>query len=54
MADPGDVRTGDVLWAPAKSLWITAMFTGAVVGGSLTLSWSAVVVFVALSLLVLL
>lgn len=54
MADPGDVRTGDVLWAPAKSLWITAMFTGAVVGGSLTLSWSAVVVFVALTLLVLL
>lgn len=36
---------GQVRWAPAKSLWLTAHVAVAVIGGAFTLSWSAVAVF---------
>jgi stearoyl-CoA desaturase (delta-9 desaturase) len=36
---------GSVHWAPAKSLWLSAHFLVALVGGALTFSWSALGVF---------
>jgi stearoyl-CoA desaturase (delta-9 desaturase) len=36
-----------------KSLWVTAMYAGAIVGGSLTVSWDAVALFLATSALTL-
>jgi len=44
--DVEDVLVGTVRWAPAKSLWFLAMLTVALVGGTLTISWSALLVFV--------
>jgi len=44
--DPVD---GRVRWSPLKSLWISAMTAVAVVLGPLTLSWDAVVLFIATS-----
>jgi fatty-acid desaturase len=40
------VRVGTVRWAPAKSMWFGAMAFGAVVGGALSFSWSAWLLFV--------
>ena len=36
---------GDVVWRPAKSLWYSAMLLLGVIGGALTFSWQAVLVF---------
>lgn len=44
LADHGHVR-----WAPAKSLWMTSMTVVALVGGAMTISWSAFAVFVMLT-----
>ncbi|OWV77150.1 fatty acid desaturase [Rhizobium sp. R339] len=44
--DSSDPVKGRVAWAPAKSIWITAMTLIAVIGGTLTFSWSALAVFV--------
>jgi fatty-acid desaturase len=51
---PEDVRAGTVSWAPIKSLWFLGMATGALVGGALTFSWTALSVFVGATALVLL
>ncbi len=40
---------GTVYWNPAKSIWITSFTTIAIVGGALTFSWDAFLVFVVLS-----
>lgn len=40
---------GVVYWNPIKSLWITGMTIFAIVGGVLTFSWDALLVFVILS-----
>lgn len=40
---------GDVVWAPFKSLWNTAMYAIAIVLGPLYFSWSALAVFLVLS-----
>jgi fatty-acid desaturase len=48
-----DARSGRVRWSPAKSLWLTVMYAGAIVGGSLTASWDAVALFLATSALTL-
>lgn len=37
---------GSVHWSPAKSMWLTAHYIVAIVGGALTLSFDAVAVFV--------
>ncbi|EGE56590.1 UNVERIFIED_ORG: stearoyl-CoA desaturase (delta-9 desaturase) [Rhizobium esperanzae] len=44
--DSSDSVKGSVVWMPAKSIWIITMTVVAVVGGPLTFSWSAVIVFV--------
>lgn len=64
MAGPGEHRVrscdhhcvcvGTVHYAPAKSLWLTGMLAGAVVGGSLTVSIAALGVFVTVTALTLL
>ncbi|MGH6929645.1 MAG: acyl-CoA desaturase [Dongiaceae bacterium] len=48
-----DAHSGRVRWSPVKSLWVTAMYAGAIVGGSLTASWDAVALFLATSALTL-
>lgn len=48
------VSVGEVRFAPQKSVWLTTMFLGAVIGGALTISWAAVTVFAALTAIVLL
>ena len=40
---------GEVVWAPFKSLWNTAMYGIALVLGPLYFSWSALAVFLGLS-----
>lgn len=45
--DPADVVDGVVRYAPVKSLWFSVMAAGAVVGGTFTFSWPALLVFVA-------
>ena len=40
---------GHVVWAPAKSLWNSAMYVGAIALAPLHFSWSAFAVFLALS-----
>jgi fatty-acid desaturase len=40
---------GRVYWLPSKSLWITAMTLVALIGGPLTFSWGALLVFVILT-----
>jgi hypothetical protein len=47
--DRTDPVEGRVCWAPAKSLWITAMTSAAVVFGPLAFSWDAFLLFVATS-----
>ena len=54
VVSPEDVLVGQVQFAPLKSLWFSTMALGAVVGGALTFSWSAFVLFVVLTGLVLL
>lgn len=46
--------SGEVRWAPLKSLWFTSMALGAIVGGALTFSWHAVAIFLATTTIVLL
>ena len=53
-SDPEDLRLGTVRWAPIKSLWFLGMLTGALVGGTLTFSWAALLVFVGATAVVLL
>lgn len=54
-AYPGaDVCVGRVIWAPAKSLWFTAMTIAGAVGGTLYFSWSAFALFLVTSGFVLL
>ena len=53
-SDPKDVRLGTVSWAPIKSLWFLGMLTGALIGGTLTFSWTALSVFVGATAMVLL
>ena len=48
------VCQGQVVYAPTKSIWTLGMLAGAVVGGSLTFSWAAVLLFVLSTLVVLL
>jgi stearoyl-CoA desaturase (delta-9 desaturase) len=50
----GDVVNGTMRWSPAKSLWITAMATVTVVGGTFTFSWSNLLLFVGATAFVLL
>ncbi|QNA97736.1 acyl-CoA desaturase [Massilia sp. Se16.2.3] len=45
-AHQGDVMTGRVTWSPLKSIWLGSMATVALVGGTLTFSWSALLLFV--------
>jgi stearoyl-CoA desaturase (delta-9 desaturase) len=44
-----DPVRGRVVWMPAKSIWITAMTLVAIVGGTLTFTWSAFTVFILLT-----
>lgn len=50
----GNVLHGTVRWSPAKSLWMAAMATTAIVGGYLTFSWSHVLLFIGATAFVLL
>ena len=43
---PTDVANGIVRWAPAKSIWFSAMTLIAIVGGVHFFSWSALILFV--------
>jgi fatty-acid desaturase len=49
-----DVQSGTVRWAPIKSIWFLGMATGALIGGAVTFSWSALSVFVGSTAVVLL
>jgi stearoyl-CoA desaturase (delta-9 desaturase) len=40
-----DATVGRVHWAPQKSLWITGMTLAALIGGPLSFTWSAFVLF---------
>lgn len=40
---------GRVVWSPIKSLWFSAMAVTAIIGGAMTVSWSAVAVFALLT-----
>jgi len=44
--DSDCVRNGVVRYAPMKSLWFLCMSAGAGVGGTLTFTWSALVIFI--------
>ncbi|MEH6419513.1 acyl-CoA desaturase [Pseudomonas sp. CGJS7] len=48
------VSEGRVVWEPIRSLWLTSMAIGAVVGGIACFSWSGVALFVTSTALVLL
>src|SRR5690242_9299632 len=52
--DAGDVRVGTVRYAPIKSIWFLGMTMGALIGGALTIRWSAVALFAGLTAVVLL
>jgi stearoyl-CoA desaturase (delta-9 desaturase) len=54
VTDPAWVRIGVVRYSPVKSLWFTGMLLGALVGGSLTFTWTAFTVFVVTTATVLL
>jgi stearoyl-CoA desaturase (delta-9 desaturase) len=49
-----DVVHGEVRWEPVRSLWFGAMALGALVGGAFTFSWSALLLFVVSTVLMLL
>jgi sn-2 palmitoyl-lipid 9-desaturase len=51
---PDSVLRGCVRWSPAKSLWISGMATGAVVGGAATASGRAILLFAVSTAIVLL
>jgi fatty-acid desaturase len=52
---PGStVVIGSVVWEPVRSLWFSAMALGAIAGGILTFSWSALLLFAISTALVLL
>lgn len=53
-ADLDSVRRGVVRWSPANSTWFSGMALAAVVGGAATFSWSAVLLFVVTTAIVLL
>ena len=44
-AEGSDAVTGAVVWQPRKSLWITSMTLGALIGGPLLFTWDALVLF---------
>lgn len=48
-----DCLNGHVTWSPVKSLWWSSMTLGWLIGGILYFSWAAVLVFLALSVLIL-
>ena len=41
----GNALEGIVKWSPVKSLWIFAMYLGAIVGGAVFFSWGALLLF---------
>lgn len=41
-----DAEDGDVVWMPAKSIWIGAMTVAAIILGPITFNWSAFTLFV--------
>lgn len=43
--DASAVLIGEVRCAPLKSLWFTTMAGGALIGGTLTFTWQAFIVF---------
>jgi len=43
----------NIVWAPIKSIWYTAMLTAGLIGGGLNFSWAAVALFLFLSALTL-
>lgn len=53
-AHDNDVVLGEVRYAPLKSLWISGMLLAAVIGGALTISAPAVLLFVVSTIIVLL
>lgn len=53
-ADLDAVRLGRVRWSVSQSLWFTGMAAGAIMGGLATFSWSAFVLFVISTAIVLL
>ena len=53
-SDIDAVCVGDVRYSPTKSIWTLGMLTGAVVGGWLTFTWSAALLFVISTIVVLL
>jgi fatty-acid desaturase len=46
-AEGSDAVTGSVLWQPHKSLWITSMTLGALIGAPLLFTWGALALFLA-------
>jgi fatty-acid desaturase len=54
VTDPAVVCEGRVRWSPVRSLWFLSMVGVAVVGGALTFSWPAFVLYVMLTMAVLL
>jgi fatty-acid desaturase len=53
-SDTEAVCQGHVRYAPIKSIWTLGMLAGAIIGGALTLTWSAVALFFSSTILVLL
>jgi fatty-acid desaturase len=53
-SDIDAVCVGDVRYSPTKSIWTLGMLAGAVVGGWLTITWSAALLFVISTIVVLL
>src|SRR5262245_9220863 len=52
--DHETVQVGTVRYSPRKSFWFLGMASGAVIGGSLTVTWQAFAVFAAVTTIVLL
>jgi fatty-acid desaturase len=44
-----DPSAGRVVWSPLKSIWISIMYLGAIIGGFITFSWSAFLLFIVTS-----
>lgn len=53
-AHADDVLHGTVRYAPLQSLWLTGMLAAAVIGGALTFSWTALLLFMISTSIVLL
>lgn len=43
--DRTNPSNGYVSWSPVNSLWMMLMYLGAIIGGVLTFSWSALIIF---------